>query len=61
MAKKPRNIAQITKDIEAIRKQIGKDRDKLDELIVEAEGLKECCERAHDSLESARDALSELA
>jgi hypothetical protein len=39
---------------------IGKERDKLDDVISELEGLRESCERAYDDLQSARDALSEL-
>lgn len=53
--------------IEALIKQIDKrmagvaaERDRLDEVIAAAEGLKESCERAHDALQDARDALNEL-
>lgn len=58
---KQRTIEQIGKDIEAMRDQIGKDRDKLRELIDEAEGLVDTCDRAYEAMETAADALSELA
>ena len=51
-----RAIAQISKRQEAV----GKERDKLDELIGDLTALKEDCEEAFDALQTARDALSRL-
>lgn len=51
-----RVIAQI-----AIRQEsVGKERDKLDELIGELRALREDCDEAYDALQTARDALSRL-
>ena len=55
-----RQIQSWMKTIEKRQQAIAKERDKLDEVIAEMEGLKESCDRAHDSLQHARDALSEL-
>jgi DNA repair exonuclease SbcCD ATPase subunit len=49
-------ISQITKRQEAI----GKERDKLDDLISELETLKSDCSEAYNALQEARDALSRL-
>lgn len=46
--------------IEVRMKSVAEERDKLDELIGELEQLKENCSEAHDCLQRARDALSEL-
>jgi len=54
-------ISTIIKQIEKRRDAVGKERDKLDDLISELEELRNCCERAWDDLQTARDALSELA
>ncbi len=51
-----RTIAQIAKREEAV----GKERDKLDELISELQSLRDDCEEAFDALQTARDALSRL-
>ena len=53
-------IDSLKKSIKDMQKQIAKDRDALRDLMDEAEGLEDCCSRAHDDLESAVDALSEL-
>lgn len=55
-----RKTQSIIKSIEKHMKQIGKDRDKLDEFIDELNGLREDCEHAYDCLQEARDALSEM-
>ena len=57
----PRNKmrAMITQ-IEKRRDQVGKERDKLDDMIAELEGLRDCSQRAWGCLQDARDALSEL-
>ena len=52
---------RMIREIEKRRDAVGAERDKLDYLIAELEGLKSSCERAWDDLQSARDALSELA
>jgi hypothetical protein len=49
-------IKQIDKRMIAV----GKERDKLDDLIGELEHLKENCREAYDDLQRARDSLSEL-
>ena len=49
-------IKQIQKRMDAV----GKERDKLDDLISELEHLKWNCEEAYENLQRARDALSEL-
>ena len=46
--------------IEKRMKQVAKERDQIDELILELGSLRDSCERAHDALQDARDALSEL-
>lgn len=52
---------KIVQHLEARRDAVGQERDKLQDLIDELEGLKETCERASDSLYDAIAALSELA
>lgn len=54
-------ISTMIKQIEKRRDAVGKERDRLDDLIGELEGLRDSCDRAWDDLQSARDALSELA
>jgi hypothetical protein len=56
-----RQLAAMVCKIEKHRDAVGKTRDALDEAICELEGLKYCCDEAWDNLQSARDALSELA
>jgi hypothetical protein len=48
------------KQIEVRQTAIAKERDKLDAMISEMAELKDCCDRAWDDLQSARDALSEM-
>lgn len=48
------------KQIEKRMVAIGKERDKIDDLIGELDSLRENCRTAYDDLQSARDALSEL-
>lgn len=55
-----RTIKKWDAAIEARQKGIAKERGKLDEAIAELSMLRDCCERAWDDLQSARDALSEL-
>jgi 5-enolpyruvylshikimate-3-phosphate synthase len=49
-------IKQIEKRMDAVAKE----RDRIDEMIVDLSDLKEDCENAYDSLMVARDALSEM-
>lgn len=58
---KPRTPKQISQDIEATRRRIGKERDKLRELADEAEALIDSCDRADEGMKCAVEALSELA
>ena len=53
-------INKLQKKLEKAQNTVGLDRDALDEIISEAEGLRESCDRAWDHLQDARDALSEL-
>jgi predicted nucleic acid-binding Zn-ribbon protein len=55
------NHRTAIRQIEKKRKDVARVRDGLDDLIRELEGLRDSCNRAHDALEEARDALSELA
>lgn len=48
------------KEIEKRQAAIAKERDRLDEAIAEMSDLRDCCDRAWNDLQSARDALSEL-
>ena len=52
--------AAIINKIEKHMKAVGVQRDKLDDTIQQLSILKECCERAEECLQEARDALSEL-
>jgi len=54
---------KTSKIIEEISKRmvsVGAERDKLDDLILDLEGLRDSCDKTWDSLHDARDALSEL-
>ncbi len=53
-------VKRWIKAIDVRQKGVAKERDKLDSMIEELEMLKDCCDRAFDSLTDARDALSEL-
>lgn len=53
-------IKNAIKQIEKRMVAVGKERDKLDDLINELEHLKENCTDAYYDLQSARDSLSEL-
>lgn len=54
------NIKAIIKQIDKRKASIAAERDRLDELISEAEMLRDNCDSAYASLEDARDSLSEL-
>ena len=55
------NQAAWIVQLEKRRDAIGAERDKLREIVEECEGLEDTCNRAHEALEQAIDALSELA
>ena len=48
------------KEIEKRMVAVGKERDKLDDLIAEIADLRENCDEAWDHMQRARDALSEM-
>lgn len=54
------SIKTAMKQIEKRMIAVGKERDKLDDLIGELDSLKDNCQTAYDDLQHARDALSEL-
>ena len=54
-------FARMIKLIEKRRDAVGKERDKLYDLIQELSMLHERCEKAYDDLEYAIEALSEHA
>ena len=53
-------IKSIIKGIDKHMAQVAKERDQLDTFIDELSSLKEDCSNAWDSLQDARDALSEM-
>lgn len=55
-----RQIRNWERALEARQDAVAKERNKLDTFLDEAEMLRDSCERAWDSLQDARDALSEL-
>jgi len=57
---KKQTIRSIERKLKAHQDQIAKDRDNLDRTISDLEDLREECHRAWESLQDARDALSEL-
>lgn len=56
----PAKIRSVIKGVEKQMAKVAKTRDELDDFISELEQLKENCREAHDCLQDARDALSEL-
>ena len=52
--------SKMIKKIEKRYIAIGKERDKIDSMIDDLTDLRDCCDRAWDDLQHARDALSEL-
>jgi len=52
------DFKKIISEIEKHKKQIGADRDGLEELIEDLEGLRDDCSEAWDDLHMAIDALS---
>ncbi|MCK5307082.1 MAG: hypothetical protein KAJ73_00590 [Zetaproteobacteria bacterium] len=53
-------IEKWIKKLEKRQVKLAKERDELDNCILEMEGLRDCCGDAWDSLQEARDKLSEL-
>lgn len=53
-------LKSAIKQIEKRMLAVGKERDKLDDLIGDLETLRENCRTAYDDLRHARDALSEI-
>ncbi len=54
------NTKNWIKQIEVHQKAVAQERDKLDEVISEMEGLREDCDDAWHHLQDARDALSKM-
>jgi hypothetical protein len=55
------NYKSIIRQIEKRRDAVGKERDKLAEMIGELEALKYTCDDAYESLDFAIEALSRQA
>ncbi len=55
-----KTFSQLKRAIDQQTKRIAKERDKLRELIEEAQAIAENCDNAIDNLERAADCLSEL-
>lgn len=55
------NIKKLIKELNARKKAIGKERDRLRNIISEFEDLENVCEVAFQDIESAIETLSELA
>jgi len=53
-------MTTIIKEISKRMDAVGKERDKLDDLITELGQLRDNCDTAWCDLQNARDALSEL-
>lgn len=54
------NFEGVIKEIEVRMQAVASERDKLDDFISELEQLKWNCDEAHNCLQRARDALSEI-
>jgi hypothetical protein len=54
------NYKRLDVKLQKMQDIIGRDRDKLDEIIGEYESLKDDCSEAWEDLDRARDALSRL-
>jgi|LGVE01.1.fsa_nt_gb DNA repair ATPase RecN len=57
---KKKEIRSWMEKIEERKMAVEAERNKIDSLIAELEGLAEVCDKAADSLQDARDALSAL-
>jgi uncharacterized protein YaaN involved in tellurite resistance len=54
------NFKKIIKEIDKHMAAVAKERDELDNFILQLEELKENCTDALENLQCARDSLSEL-
>lgn len=54
-----RSVASLTKQIEACKERIAKERDKLRDLVHEVNEIVDNCDEAHRDLEHAVDTLSQ--
>jgi ABC-type transporter Mla subunit MlaD len=55
-----KRFISIIKRLSKISDQVAKKRDELDDLIADAEALREDCSNAYEGLIAARDSLSEM-
>ena len=55
-----KELAAVKRKLVAAQRRIAKERDALRDLISDAEGLADSCDRADGNLQDAIDALSEL-
>lgn len=53
-------INKLVKKLDKHMKAVAAERDRIDETIGEFNQLRDDCKKAYDSLQDARDALSEL-
>lgn len=53
-------IKEMIDQIEDRRSAVGAERDRIDAMISDMEGLRDNCQAAWDSLSDARDALSQM-
>ncbi len=61
MARRVKTYAGLIKELDASRTRVGKERDKLRELVEDAEALLDTVDVAYEDLTAAIDALSGLA
>jgi len=54
------DISELIKEIQLAMDRVGVERDRIDDIISNAEQLRDNCQTAYDDLWHARDALSEL-
>ena len=59
--KEEMEVADILKELEKRREAVGRERDALDDLSSEVDGLRETCQAAFDDISLAIEHLSELA
>ena len=53
-------IKTLQNELKTLMERIAKNRDSLDELIADAEGLRDNCNSALIDMNNARDSLSEM-
>ena len=54
------NLKDVIEKVEDQMKAVGRERDKIDNLIGDLTSLRDACEEAYDALWDAREALSEI-